>query len=164
MNYCEGVLFGLDRTERALQKALEGLSQQEVAWRPCAECNSIGAMVIHLGRVEDTWVHRIVGGKDIWEIDGWASKFGLPANDRGWTFDTQSSGEQRLLKELLEYYGATHQLLVKTIETIPESRFAEIPDNPLNFTVEQIFAHIVVEENQHVGQIDYLKGLQENSS
>ena len=63
---------------------------------------------------------------------------------------------------LLAYYEATHRLLTKTIQELPADRFTETPQSPLNFTIEQIFGHLVIEENQHVGQIDYLKGQQQS--
>ena len=164
MDFKEGALWGLDRAKGFLHRSLDGLTQQQAAWRACGNCNSIASMVIHLGRVEDTWTHRILGGKDIWETDGWAQKFGLPIEDRGWTFDKQSAQEQQPLSELVNYYEATHRLLVEFIEKLPVERLAESPQNPMNLTVEQIFSHIVIEESQHVGQIDYLKGMQNSQA
>ena len=160
MDFREATLWSLERTSASLHRSLEGLTPEQAAWRPCPSCNSIGSMVVHLGRVEDTWTHRIIGGADIWETEGWAERFGIPANDRGWTYDKQSMQEKRPLADLLAYYEATHRLAVKTVQEIPTERLSEEPENPLNFTVGQIFSHMVIEENQHVGQIDYLKGLQ----
>lgn len=160
MDFREANLWSLERTRASLMRALEGLTPQQVAWRACATCNSTGAMVIHLGRVEDTWVHRLIGGKDIWETEGWCQKLGLPANDRGWTYDKQSAQEKRPLAELVAYYEATHRLLARTVQEFPANRFDEAFANPANFTVSQMFSHLIIEENQHVGQIDYLKGLQ----
>ena len=162
MDIREVTLWGLERTRGGLLRSVDSLTPEQVAWRPCQTCNSIGSMVIHLGRVQDTWTHRIMGGQELWEIEGWAQRFGLPVEDRGWSYDKQSLQEKQPLAELLAYYEATHRLLTKTIQELPEDRFTETPEHPLNFTIEQVFGHLVIEENQHVGQIDYLKGQQQS--
>ncbi len=162
MDVQSSVLWSLTRTRDSLLKALEGLTPTRVAWRACGNCNSIGSMVIHLGRVEDGWTHRVTGGKDIWETEGWCNKLELPTNDRGWTFDKQTLQQQRPLNDLVAYYEATHRLLVETVQKTSASRLDETPENPMKLMVGQVFAHLIIEENQHVGQIAYLKGMQEN--
>ena len=159
MNFTEGILWGLGRTDAALRRAFDGLTADQVARRPCESCNSIGSIVIHLGRVMDTWTHRLVGGDDIWETEGWAEKLGLPANDRGWTYDKQSSENQKPLSELLGYYQGAFHLWALTVETFPEGRLTDPVESPLDLNVEQILAHVITELNQHVGQIDYMRGM-----
>ncbi len=155
-------LWSLERTGASLFKAVDGLSASQLAWRPCSTCNSIGSMVIHLGRVEDTWVHWTVGGAELWEEAGWHRKLGLPKEDRGWAYDTLPPEKKPALADMLAYFRATRSLLIKVIQELPEARWTDTPENRLKFNVQQIVAHVIIEENQHVGQIEYLRGMQKS--
>jgi hypothetical protein len=160
VEFKESVLWSLDRTKSTLNRSLEGLTNEQAAFRPCDNCNSIGSMVIHLGRVQDTWTTRIVGGADIWETDGWAEKLGLPAADRGWSYDKQSMEEKRPLSDLAAYYEAALGRHSSAIRDLPTSRLGDKAESPLNLSIEQTLLFIIVELGQHIGQIDYLKGMQ----
>lgn len=162
MDVRESIVWSLDRTRSSLLRSLDGLTPAQVAWRACGNCNSIGSMVVHLGRVQDTWITRIIGGKDLWETESWDARLGMPAADRGWTFDKQSLRDKQPLADLLGYYEAAYRRLVKTVKDLPAPRFAETVQGPMNLNIEQTLLHIVVEKSMHIGQIDYLKGLQKS--
>ncbi len=164
MEFRESIRWSLARVHAALLRSLDSLTPEQVSWRPCSSCNSIGSMVIHLGRVQDTWAHRILGGSDIWGTEGWADRFGLPEQDRGWSYDQQSQEEKSPLEDLLGYYEAAFQLWDQTISNLPEERFGEPVESPLNLTVDQTLAHVVIELSQHLGQIDYLRGMQQSNA
>ncbi len=65
----EGVLFKLD-----------GLSDEQLAWKPAPTANSLGVIAVHLGYAERLWFRAIFAGE---EMDmGWRSQmFALP---KGW--------------------------------------------------------------------------------
>ena len=42
---------------KRLDQALDGLTSDEIFWKPDPQCNSIGFLVWHLARVEDTWIN-----------------------------------------------------------------------------------------------------------
>ena len=54
MNLSDFVLDNLDRIQRALTEALDSLTYEELAWRPAEEANSIGFILWHQVRCEDT--------------------------------------------------------------------------------------------------------------
>ena len=164
MEFRESIQWSLGRMHAALLRSLESLTPEQVAWRPCGSCNSIGSMVIHMGRVVDTWAHRVQGGSDIWETDGWADRLGLPAKDRGWSYDQQSKEEKRPLEDLLGYYEAASQLWGRAVSDLPQERFGDPLESPINLTFDQTLSHVVTELSQHVGQIDYLRGMQQSEA
>jgi uncharacterized damage-inducible protein DinB len=164
MKFSESIHWSNARVHAALLHSLESVTPEQVAWRACDNCNSIGSTVIHMGRVQDTWGTRIGGGADLWESEGWADRFGLPVKDRGWSYDQQSMEEKRLLKELLEYYEATSRRWAQILTDLPRERFVEPVESPLNLSVEHTFAHVVTELSQHLGQIDYLRGMQQSNA
>ena len=47
----------------ALERVLDSLTQQEVIWRPASGCNSIGLILFHLARSEDSMMQGILQGK-----------------------------------------------------------------------------------------------------
>ena len=61
-----------------MERALEGLTPAELAWRPNAESNSIAFIVWHVARVEDRWIQVFAQDiPDVWTKDGWHEKLGL---------------------------------------------------------------------------------------
>ncbi len=56
MDIKEYVALELDGVKRGLTKVLDGLNQQELSWRPACGCNSIGLILFHMVRFEDTFV------------------------------------------------------------------------------------------------------------
>ena len=57
---------------------MDGLSDDDLAWRPDPEANSIAWLVWHLTRIEDDHVAGVAGTTQVWDDDGWADRFGLP--------------------------------------------------------------------------------------
>ena len=74
----------LERTATAITRAMDGLTPEEVAWRPSTECNSIGLILFHAARSEDSFVQgRIRGVPQIWESERWYEKLNMAASDTG---------------------------------------------------------------------------------
>ena len=62
---------GLNEAFEKLKKALDGLSEDELHWRPALESNTIDWMVWHMARVEDNWINvRLRNSDSIWDRDG----------------------------------------------------------------------------------------------
>jgi hypothetical protein len=67
-----------------VDRALEGLTSEDLAWRPQAECNPISFIAWHIARVEDRFIHYFARGmEEVWVRDNWWSRFGLDAADHG---------------------------------------------------------------------------------
>jgi hypothetical protein len=68
-------------------RALKGLTSEEPAWRPHAECNPMGFIAWHMARVEDRFVqHFARGAEEVWVRNGWYTPFRLDAADHGVRF------------------------------------------------------------------------------
>ena len=136
------------------------LSEEEAGYRPCATCNSIASTIIHCGRAVDTWTSAALGEDDIWVTQGWAKKFGLPDDDRGWTYDTQPAAERTPVAELPAYFLAANRRFLDLVANVPEERLTDlVQGRRFSLPLEKLFSHIVTELNQHAGQIDYLRGM-----
>ena len=160
MNYREAVAWCLGRTATIINNAAADLTEEEAGYRPCATCNSIASTIIHCGRAVDTWTSAALGEDDIWVTQGWAKKFGLPDDDRGWTYDTRPPAERTPVAELPAYFLATNRRFLDLVANVPDERLTEpVQGRRFSLPLEKLFGHIVTELNQHAGQIDYLRGM-----
>ena len=67
----------LDRNERYMLAAIDGLSPEDLRARPAAESNPIGWLMWHLTRVQDYAVSTITEKETLWVRDGWHERFGM---------------------------------------------------------------------------------------
>ena len=77
-------LFG--RVDDEIEGAIDGLSAEQLATPPEPGANTIGWLVWHLTRVEDSHIAELIDGADeLWSSGPWAASFGLepdPAQQR----------------------------------------------------------------------------------
>ena len=70
MNFKDVVKSALTEYMKDLQRALEGLAQEERRFQPAPECNHIDFTVWHMARVEDSIVNRrLCHDRHIWDRD-----------------------------------------------------------------------------------------------
>ena len=65
-----------ERVRDAVHPAVNGLSPEELAFRPDPESNSIAWLVWHLTRIQDDHVSGLDGAEQIWRARGWAERTG----------------------------------------------------------------------------------------
>ena len=85
-----------DRVREAVHEAVEGLLEEELAYRPDADANSIAWLVWHLTRIQDDHLADVAGVEQRWTADSWYDRFGLPfppeAHGYGHTSDDVAAG------------------------------------------------------------------------
>lgn len=165
----------LEECKRRLYRTVQGLTAAEIARRPGPEANSIGFMLWHVARVEDRWLHRFaLDGTEVWLRDGWHSRCGLPAGDTGVGYSAaQVAGFVVPPVELLQgYFDAVRQETLAYVRGVTAAEldvhprripFPEVSGGrglPDDFTIARMFRQLIGEENQHFGQIAYVRGLQ----
>ncbi len=165
----------LEDYRRRVYAATEPLSEDEINWRPDPESNSIAFLLWHVARVEDRWTNTFARGVDeVWVRQDWHQRFGLPENEVGLRFDVeQLSAFPRLTIDLLHgYFDAVREenlelirgLLPTDFDHAPErSPFPESPcavERFAGFTYARMFRQLIGEEDQHLGQVSYIRGLQ----
>ena len=84
MNTTQFIADCLAQTHLRLHATCEGLTAEQVLWRPAPTANNIGFILWHMGRHEDSRVTAIACGAegfetDLWATDGWYERFGQPA-------------------------------------------------------------------------------------
>ena len=72
------LLDAFERIRDAVQPAVNGLSPDELSFRPDDESNSIAWLVWHLTRIQGDHVAGLADGEQVWTAQGWAERFALP--------------------------------------------------------------------------------------
>ena len=152
--------------ERDMERALDGLTPEELSWRPADWANSIGFSLWHLTRAEDVWLNKWGQGvPQVLEAGGWAGKWGIPEEDTGAGYDEAklAAFPTPPLEELLIYYRGVRQRTLAYLKGLTPERL----DDPLKvahprleeYSIGRMFGHLVSEIAQHVGHMRYLRGL-----
>src|SRR5438270_3436145 len=107
------IIDGLNRVEEDLKAALEGLTAEQLAFRPPEHANSVAWLAWHLTRVEDDHISELAGTPQAWVAAGWHARFGKPADpaDTGFVYKAEAVAKIRPdgPEILVEYYDAVHK-------------------------------------------------------
>lgn len=154
----------LDGLKRGLDRVINGLTQSELSWRPACGCNSIGLILYHCARSEDSFIQgTLAGQKQIWETGNWYQKMNKPLEDGGahYTIEQVNSFQVPDLKDILEYYDAVRAATLKYLDSLNPADFEKKVQLPFGeFNVAGIFSLTASHTSQHIGEMSYLRGLQ----
>jgi len=149
-----------------LSETCQGLTQDEVIWRPFPLANNIGFILWHVTRAEDNVLSSLSSPEPaLWVSQKWNERFGQPveAPDPGDRMGLQSLAIPSL-DVLLGYSEAVHEKAQSILPALPEDRLDEVPDpNRSQRTVAMALRHLITHKNNHHGQIDYIRGLQDQN-
>ena len=162
MDVKELLLRSLEESQGYLTKALDGLTQEEAAWTPSRECNSIAFILWHIARVEDFFVNRVIKrGKELYEAEKWQDRLGIPAKAYQLTVEELQAWRAPKLETLREYANSVRQNTLAFLKSIPPERLSEVlrPDRSPD-SIGVTLGHMSTEIALHVGQIAYLRGMQ----
>lgn len=158
-----------------VEAAIESLTAHEMAWRPGPEANSIAFIYWHVSRAEDGWTNSF--GKDepqLWVRDRWHERLGLPEKGSGFGLVAEQVATfPETPKDLLrEYFASVRGETLAYIRGLSESDFDAVPNRTpfpeapgtvsrfRSFSIARMYRQLIGEEDQHLGQISYLRGLQ----
>ena len=155
----------LDGLERSMKRVVTGLTKPECAWRPASGCNSIGLILFHTARSEDSFVQsRMQGKPEVWVTGKWYEKLHLPETEVGshYTIQQVNTFPTPDLEETLAYYATVRAKTLEYLKELAPDAFERTLTMPQGRTasVAAIFALIVSHAAQHVGEISYLRGVQ----
>lgn len=149
-----------------LLATINDLTTEQLLWRPAPTANNIGFILWHMARNEDTRISNTGHlGEDVWATGSWHEKFGQPvtAPDPG-----DRMGLRQLaipsLEVLVGYAEAVHQRSISYLSGLADDSLDQPPDPALpEHTRAGSLRHLITHKNNHHGQIDYLRGLQEET-
>jgi hypothetical protein len=175
---------GLENVTRSIERTLEGLTPAELKWQPRPDANSIGLILFHIARSEDSFIQSMLQGKpQLWESGKWYQRLKKAVDDRGahYTAEQVASFAVPEMKELRGYIEAVRKLTLQYLKTVtpdmlddkvdlppmgpppkdaPGGKTAPPRRPPFEPIVGVILLITVTHAAQHAGEISYLRGLQ----
>lgn len=168
MNSRQILLEGFGRIPDLVKGAVDGLSADELAFRPNGSGNSIAWLVWHISRVEDDHIADAAGMKQLWTSEGWADKFALPldAADTGYGHSSEevSSVKVDSATLLADYYNAVNARTIEYVRGFSDADLARVIDDSWDPPVTLGVRLVSVTQDcvQHAGQAAYVRGLLRN--
>lgn len=160
---------GLGNAKRTVDRTLDGLANDEISWHPKPDANSIGLILFHMARSEDSFVNRIIQGKpQLWETEKWYQKLNKGLEDSGshYTAEQVAGFVVPDLKALHAYADAVRKQTLDYLDEItPETLDREVimpqmgPVKRPPTAIGNILMMNVTHLCQHAGEISYLRGL-----
>ncbi len=170
MEQHEVIADALERGRGVLHRALDGMSDEALAFRPAEHTNPIGWLAWHIARVEDMHVADLIEEGQLWTDGGWHQKFEMPADARDFgtrqTLDQVNAVRAPNAELLLAYYDAVATRTDAYLGALTSADLDRVLDEP-QFqplpTVGVRLNSLVHHAAHHAGQIDYLRGLRDPS-
>lgn len=160
----ELLIDAFGRIKGVVHSATKNLSEEELAFRPKGESNSIAWLVWHLTRIQDDHMAGVANREQVWTSGGWHKKFGLPFNDSatGYGHSSKDVAAIRVSADLLQgYHDVVFDQTIKYLKTLQEKDFDKVIDKnwdpPVTLGVRLI--SVISDDLQHAGQAAYVRGL-----
>ena len=152
------------RVRERVPTVVGGLEEDDLAWRPDPDANSIAWLIWHLTRVADDHVAEVAGTQQVWTSDGWYERFGLPfpPDAHGYGHASADVAAVRVPSGLLAgYHEAVAQAVLAYVGTLTPSNLDRVVDErwdpPVTLGVRLL--SVLNDDTQHVGQAAYVRGL-----
>ena len=162
----EYIIMCMNRVREMLYICLEDLTLEEVCKRPGKESNNIAWTVWHMTRGFDRRISLISGEDQIWILEQWYKSYNLPASDKDLGIGHTSNEVSKIipikLSVLTEYYESVHKKMLRYFNNNQQSNDYNkiIPETENTKGYEAM--RMVAGTMQHIGQINYIRGLIES--
>jgi hypothetical protein len=158
------LIDAFERVRDAVHPAVNGLSVDDLAFRPDDQSNSIAWLVWHLTRIQDDHVAGLDGSEQVWEASGWTEKFALPLDsaDTGYGHGPEDVASVKAEASLLlDYFEEVHEKTLAFVGTLSEADLDRVVDRSWDppVTVSIRLVSIIADDLQHVGQAAYVRGI-----
>jgi Protein of unknown function (DUF664) len=168
MTLGELLVDAFNRIQEGAHDVVDGLSPDQLAHRPSERTNSIAWLLWHLTRIQDDHIAEVAGVEQVWTSQGWHERLGLPfdAADTGYghTPDQVAKVRGESVDLLTGYLDAVHRQTVDYVGPLSGRELGRIVDErwdpPVSLGVRLV--SVINDDQQHVGQAAYLRGLIES--
>lgn len=161
------LLDGFGRIRDGVPEVVDGLSVDELLWRPDPDANHIAWLVWHLARQQDDQVAHLADEESAWRGDGWFQRFGLPyaPDAHGWSMSSADVGRFEVADPGLfaGYHGAVHERTVALVDELDGAAYARVIDRSWDppVTVGVRIVSVLEDAAKHLGQAEYVRGILE---
>jgi len=166
MEWQDLLIDGYGRVLHELERALDGLTMDDLNEQLNPDCNSMGWLTWHLTRVEDDHIAGLMGEEQLWIKEGWHTKFDrvpeLKDIGFGHSSEDVAAFKSPEVETLLGYHRAVLERSRRYISTLsPADLDRELNEpwfQPLP-TVGVRLISVMSDCLQHAGQVSYVRGL-----
>jgi hypothetical protein len=153
------------RISKEVHRTVEGLAEDQLTKRIAPDANTIGWLVWHLTRIQDSHVSELAHEEQIWTSGGWYEQFGLPfdVNATGYGFSNDDVAAVRGVddKQLIGYFDAVHLRTLGFVAQLERDDLERIVDMRWNppVTMAARLVSVIADDLQHIGQAAFIRGL-----
>jgi hypothetical protein len=152
------------RIREVVHEAVDGLTPEQLAFRPGPEANSITWLVWHLTRIQDDHMAGAMETEQLWTSEGWADRFGLPLppadHGYGHTADQVAAVQVKSGELLTAYHDAVYERTLRYLRRLADADFGRVVDKrwdpPVTLGVRLV--SVISDDLQHAGSAAYLRG------
>ncbi len=159
---------GYGRMPELMEGVLSGLKQDDLDWRPRADCNSIGWLFWHLTRGQDAQIAPLMGEEQLWIKDGWHVRFNREADPGdvgfGHTPEQVAAFKSPDAQTLIDYQKAVLERSRQYFQTLLKEDLDRELDEPWFQPLPTVGVRLVsiMEDGMlHAGQAAYIRGLRQ---
>ncbi|MFC1962729.1 DinB family protein [Chloroflexota bacterium] len=161
MEWKQLTIDALEQISGILEKALEGLTHDDLNQQPKPDCNSIGWLTWHLTRAQDRSLAELMGAEQLWIKDNWYTKFNRPPDPEDWGFGHSPEDLAAFKSPDSQTLLAYHRVVLKRskhyISDLSEDDLDRAIDHPRFPTVAAQVVGLIA-NLQHAGQVAYVRG------
>jgi hypothetical protein len=155
---------GFGRLPESVHGVVEGLTDDELAYRLDADANTIAWLVWHLTRVQDDHIAGAAASEQIWTSAGWADRFGLPfpVSAHGYGQSSEEVAQVRAPASLLVgYFDAVYARSIEFLDSLSEADLDRIVDTRFDppVTLGVRLVSVLADDLEHVGQAALIRGV-----
>lgn len=157
-----------DRIRQEVDGLLDGLTADQLTYRPDPEANTIAWLVWHLTRVQDDHVAGVADTEQVWTAGGWAARFSLPWDEAETGYGQEPGAIEHVRVEaslLRGYHDAVAERTAAYVRGLDEADLDRVVDErwdpPVTLAVRLV--SVIADDLQHAGQAAYVRGLVERS-
>jgi hypothetical protein len=152
------------RIREVVHEAVDGLTTDELAFRPGPRANSIAWLVWHLTRIQDDHIAGAAQTEQLWTSEGWVDRFGLPLppadHGYGHTADQVATVQVKSGELLTAYHDAVYENTIRHVRHLTDADFGRVVDKawdpPVTLGVRLV--SVISDDLQHAGQAAYIRG------
>jgi hypothetical protein len=165
MNERELLIEAFDRLPELISGAVDGLTPAELHWAPARGANTIGWLVWHLTRIQDSHIAELLDEPQVWVTGKWAGRFDREPepDDTGYGYSAADVTAIRPdgADALTGYYQATARQTHKLLDDVTKNRLDRIVDDNWDppVTLGARLVSVLGDDMQHVGQAAYVRGM-----
>ncbi len=160
------LIDGYGRILEVLERALRGMTPEDLDQQPKPDCNSMGWLAWHLTRVQDSHIADLMEEAQLWISEGWHARFNRPpeAGDIGFGHSPEQVAAFKSpdADTLLDYHRAVLERTKRYIRSLSAGDLDRELDEPWYQplpTVGVRLISVLADNLQHAGQSAYIRGL-----